>query len=259
MYVDTHCHLEMVEGELPLAMVERAHDAGVDAMLTVGVDLASSAECVSTANAIGSVWAVVGIHPHNAIEATDAVFERLTHLALHPRVVGIGETGLDYYRDHSPHAEQQEAFRTHIDVARTLDKTLVIHCRDAHADVLDILTSSALPERVVFHCFSGDADFARTCAEHGWYLSFAGTVTFTNAPGLRAAAAAASPELLLTETDSPYLSPHPHRGQTNEPARVPLVAATLGEVHGMTPEQMGQLTSANACRAFALPALAGAA
>jgi TatD DNase family protein len=259
VYVDTHCHLEMVEGELPLAMVERAREAGVDALVTVGVDLASSAECVSTANAIPSVWAVVGIHPHNAIEATDAVFERLTHLALHPRVVGIGETGLDYYRDHSPHEQQHIAFRTHIDIARTLDKTLVIHCRDAHADVLDILTSSALPDRVVFHCFSGDPDFARTCAERGWYLSFAGTVTFTNAPALREAAAVAPPELLLTETDSPYLSPHPHRGQTNEPARVPLVAAALAQAHGVTPEQMGHLTSANARRAFALPALASTA
>lgn len=259
MYVDTHCHLEMVEGELPLAMVERARDAGVDAMVTVGVDLASSAECVSTATAIGSVWAVVGIHPHNAIEATDAVFERLTQLALHPRVVGIGETGLDYYRDHSPREEQQVAFRTHIDVARTLDKTLVIHCRDAHDDVLGILTDAALPDRVVFHCFSGDVGFARDCAERGWYLSFAGTVTFTNSPALREAAATVPPELLLTETDSPYLSPHPHRGKTNEPARVPLVAATLAEVQGMTVEQMGQLTSANARRAFALPALAGAA
>jgi TatD DNase family protein len=254
VYVDTHCHLEMVEGALPHAMVERAIAAGVDTMLTVGVDLASSAECVQTAGALPAVWAVVGIHPHNAIEATDAVLARLAQLASHPRVVGIGETGLDYYRDHSPRDQQRGAFRAHIDLARRLGKTLVIHCRDAHADVLDVLTTHGAPERVVFHCFSGDVDFAKQCVDNGWYLSFSGTVTFRNAPGLREAAAAAAPELLLTETDAPYLSPHPHRGETNEPARVPLIAATLAEAHGMSAEQMGRLTSANARRAFALPA-----
>jgi TatD DNase family protein len=259
VYIDTHCHLEMVEGEFPRAIVERAVDAGVDTMLTVGVDLASSAECVQTARAVPVVWAVVGIHPHNAIEATDAVIERLTQLATHPRVVGIGETGLDYYRDHSPRAQQRAAFRAHIDLARHLDKALVIHCRDAHDDVIDVLDDHGAPDRVVFHCFSGDVDFTRRCADSGWYMSFSGTVTFRNAPGLRAAAAAAPPELLLTETDAPYLSPHPHRGQTNEPARVPLIAQTLGELHGMESEQMGRLTSANARRAFALPAAATAA
>ncbi|CAN5789665.1 hypothetical protein BH23ACT10_BH23ACT10_18890 [soil metagenome] len=258
MYIDTHCHLEMVEGEFPRDMVARARDAGVDTMLTVGVDLASSAECVHTASALSAVWAVIGIHPHNAIEATDAVFGHLGQLATHPRVVGIGETGLDYHRDHSPRDQQQAAFRTHIALAKERDKTLVIHCRDAHDDVLDILEAAGAPDRTVFHCFSGDTNFVKRCTDHGWYMSFAGTVTFRNAPDLREAAAAAPPELLLTETDAPYLSPHPHRGETNEPARVPLIAATLAELHGMTCEQMGQLTSGNARRAFALPAAADA-
>ncbi len=254
MYIDTHCHLEMVEGAYPHDIVERARDAGVDTMMTVGVDLASSAECVQTAGAVPAVWAVVGIHPHNAIEATDAVLGRLRQLAGHPRVVGIGETGLDYYRDHSPPGQQQAAFRSQIDLAKSLDKTLVIHCRDAHDDVLDILAARGAPDRTVFHCFSGDVDVAKRCADNGWYMSFSGTVTFRNAPELREAAAAAPPELLLTETDAPYLSPHPHRGKTNEPARIPLVAAALAAVHGMTGEQMGHLTSANARRAFAIPA-----
>jgi TatD DNase family protein len=223
------------------------------------VDLASSAECVHTAGAVPNVWAVVGIHPHNAIEATDAVVGRLAQLASHPRVVGIGETGLDYYRDHSPRAQQRAAFRAHIDLAKQLDKALVIHCRDAHADVLEVLDAEGAPGRVVFHCFSGDADFARRCAAHGWYMSFSGTVTFRNAPDLRDAATAVPPDLLLTETDAPYLSPHPHRGQTNEPSRIPLIAGTLAELHGVTSEQMGQLTSANARRAFALPAPASVA
>lgn len=258
MYTDTHCHLEMVQGDYPHAIVSRARDAGVDTLLTVGVDLASSAECVQTASAVPDVWAVVGIHPHNAIEATGAVLDRLAQLARQARVVGIGETGLDYYRDHSPRDQQHAAFRAQIQLAKTVDKTLVIHCRDAHDDVLDTLADEGAPPRVVFHCFSGDVDVAKHCAANGWYMSFAGTVTFRNAPALREAAAAVPPDLLLTETDSPYLSPHPHRGQTNEPARVPLVAATLAEVHRMTREQMGQLTTANAHRAFALPAPAGA-
>lgn len=259
MYTDTHCHLEMLEGQLPNEIVARANAAGVDTLLTVGVDLASSAECVHTAGAIGGVWAVVGIHPHNAMEATRGVLERMMQLARHPRVVGIGETGLDYYRDHAPRDLQRDAFRAQIAMAKRLGKTLVIHCRDAHDDLLDVLADEGAPQRVVFHCFSGDADLVTVCAEHGWYMSFSGTVTFTNAPDLRAAAAKAPVELLLTETDSPYLSPHPLRGQTNEPARVTYVAATLAELHGMNPDQMAQLTSANARRAFALPARAAAA
>jgi TatD DNase family protein len=257
VYTDTHCHLEMLQGELPHAIVKRARAAAVDTLLTVGVDLESSAECVQTAGAISGVWAVVGIHPHNAIEATSGVLDRLQHLARHPRVVGIGETGLDYYRDHSPRVLQDAAFRAHIDLAKKLGKTLVIHCRDAHNDVLDTLVREGAPDRVVFHCFSGGIDVVERCSANGWFMSFAGTVTFTNAPALRKAAAHAPVELLLTETDSPYLSPHPHRGQTNEPARVPLVAATLAELHGVSQEQMAQLTSTNARRAFNLPASNG--
>jgi TatD DNase family protein len=258
VYTDTHCHLEMLEGEFPRAIVDRARTASVRTLVTVGVDLASSAECVQTASAEPDVWAVVGIHPHNAIEATPTVLDRLRRLAGHPSVVGIGETGLDYYRDHSPRAQQHLAFRAQIRLAKVLDKTLVIHCREAHEDVFDTLLDEGAPERVVFHCFSGDADFATRCAEQGWFLSFSGTVTFTNAPDVRDAATKVPPELLLTETDAPYLSPHPHRGQTNEPARVPLVAATLARLHGMSVEDMGALTTANARRAFGLPSAVGA-
>lgn len=257
MYTDTHCHLEMLEGQLPHAVVERARAASVDTLLTVGVDLASSAECVHTAGALDGVWAVVGIHPHNAIEATTGVLDRMAQLAQHPRVVGIGETGLDYYREHSPPALQDSAFRAQIALAKRLDKTLVIHCRDAHDDVVKILDEEGAPERVVFHCFSGDVAFVERCADEGWFMSFAGTVTFKNAPQLRDAAAAAPVELLLTETDSPYLSPHPLRGQTNEPARVTLVVDTLAELHDMDAAEMARVTSENARRAFALPATNG--
>lgn len=253
MYTDTHCHLELIDGEPVDDVVERAREAGVTVMVTVGVDLASSAECVRTASGYEGVYAAVGIHPHNAIEATDHVLERLSAIAQHPLVVAIGETGLDYFRDHSPRVRQEESFREHIRLAKELDKALVVHDRDAHEDVVALLDEERAPERTVFHCFSGDEKLVRACAERGWYVSFAGNITFKNAPQLRDAAAAAPPELLVTETDSPYLSPHPHRGRPNEPARVTLTVAQLAELHGMEPLEMGRLTSANARRLFALP------
>lgn len=253
MYTDTHCHLELIDGEPVDDVVDRAREAGVTTIVTVGVDLASSAECVRTASAHDGVYAAVGIHPHSAIEATDHVLARLTVIAQHPRVVAIGETGLDYFRDHSPKIRQEESFREHIRLAKELDKALVVHDREAHDDVVAILDEERAPERTVFHCFSGDEKLVRRCAERGWYISFAGNVTFTNAPQLREAAAAAPLELLVTETDSPYLSPHPYRGRPNEPARVTLTVAQLADLHDLEPDEMGLLTSANARRLFALP------
>ncbi|HVM12845.1 MAG TPA: TatD family hydrolase [Egibacteraceae bacterium] len=252
MYTDTHCHLELIDGEPVDDVVARAREAGVTTLVTVGVDLASSAECVRTASAYDGVYAAVGIHPHNAIEATDHVLSRLAAVAEHPRVVAIGETGLDYFRDHSPRIRQEESFREHIRLAKDLDKALVVHDRDAHDDVVAVLDDERAPERTVFHCFSGDEKLVRLCAERGWFMSFAGNVTFSNAPQLREAAAVAPPELIVTETDSPYLSPHPYRGRPNEPARVALTVAQLAELHGRDAEEMGRLTSANARRLFLL-------
>jgi TatD DNase family protein len=194
----------------------------------------------------------VGIHPNNAIEATEHVLKRIRALAQHPRVVGIGETGLDWYREGSPRIRQEESFREHIRLAKELDKALIIHDRDAHDDIVRILDDERPPERTVFHCFSGDAALAKLCADRGWYVSFAGTLTFRNAPEQRAAAAAVPRELLVTETDSPYLSPHPHRGKPNEPARIVHTVAQLAECHGVTVEEMGRQTSENARRLFAL-------
>lgn len=255
MYTDTHCHLALVDGDEPVeALVDRARDAAVTTLVTVGIDLASSAEAVQVASSFDEVWAVVGIHPHNAIEATEGVLRRLVTVAEHPQVVGIGETGLDYFREHSPRLRQEESFREHIRLAKDLDKALVIHCRDAHDDVVDILRDEQPPERTVFHCFSGDTTLVKTCVQHGWYMSFAGNVTFKNATGLRDAAAAAPIELLVAETDSPYLSPHPYRGQTNEPARVVAVVERLARLHDVEPAEMAARTSENARRLFALPA-----
>lgn len=253
MYIDTHCHLTLGEGEEPAdALVARARDAGVDTMVTVGVDLASSVEAVHIAGAHDGVHAAAGIHPHNAIEATDGVLERLAGLAGSREVVAVGETGFDYFHDHSPRLRQEESFRAHLRLAKELDKTLVIHNREAHDDVVRVLLDEGAPPRTVLHCFSGGADLVDICAEHGWFMSFAGNVTFRNAEPLRDAAAHAPRELLLAETDSPYLSPHPHRGKPNEPARVTYVVAQLARLHHVDAEEMAAITSVNARRAFGL-------
>lgn len=254
MYTDTHCHLGLMDGSPSDDVVARALAAEVTTLVTVGIDLASSAECVGAASDFPGVYAAVGIHPNNAIEATDGVLARIASLAEHPRVVGIGETGLDRFRDGAPAVRQEESFREHIRLAKQLDRALIVHDRDAHSDVVELLDEEKAPERTVFHCFSGDVELVRVCAERGWYMSFAGNVTFRNAPGLREAAAAAPLELLVAETDSPFLSPHPHRGKTNEPARIVHTVAQLAELHGLHPRRMAEVTTQNARRLFALPA-----
>lgn len=257
MYTDTHCHLQLIPDDSTDDVLVRAREAGVTTLVTVGIDLASSAECARAAGAHDGVWAAVGIHPNNAIEATDGVLQRLGDLATHPKVVGIGETGLDWFREGAPRVRQEESFREHIRLARDHDKALVIHDRDAHDDVVRVLEEEGPPQRVVFHCFSGDVDLVGQCAARGWFMSFAGNVTFPNAPDLRDAAKAAPVELLVTETDSPFLSPHPFRGRPNEPARVAITVQQLAELHGMTAQEMGEATSANARRLFALPSATG--
>jgi len=250
---DTHCHLGLLDTETADAAIARAQAAGVTTLVDIGIDLATSAEAVGTAATNDGVWAAVGIHPNSSIEATEHVLRRLSALARHPQVVGIGETGLDFFRDHSPPVRQEESFREHIRLAKELDKALVIHDREAHEAVVAVLDDERAPDRTVFHCFSGGLDLVRTCAERGWFMSFAGNVTFRNAPDLREAAAAAPLELLVTETDSPFLSPHPHRGQPNAPGRVRLVVEQLAALHGRDADDMAAITSANARRLFALP------
>ncbi len=251
-FADTHCHLDHHEEKRPVDQVERARAEGVTVIVTVGTDLASSAEAVQTANRHDGVWAAVGVHPNDALEATPAVMEHIEKLALQDCVVGIGETGLDYYRESAPVSRQQWAFRQHIALARSLDRTLVVHCRDAWEDTLTILEDEGAPERTVLHCFSGDAALAERCAAAGYFLSFAGNVTFKNASELRQAAAAPPLEVLLTETDSPFLTPHPYRGRANEPANVPLVARCLAEVRGLDLDEIALATSGNARQAFGL-------
>lgn len=252
-YVDTHCHLDHHDELRPAEQIERARDAGVTLLITVGTDLASSTQAVQTANRHEGVWATVGVHPNDALEATPTVMERVAMLGSADPVVAIGETGLDYYRDWAPPDRQRWAFRHQIGLAKELDKALVIHCREAWDDTLAILEQEGAPDRVVLHCFSGDAVLAEKCAAAGYFISYAGNVTFGNAPGLREAAAATPMEALLTETDSPFLTPHPHRGERNDPSRIPLVVGCLAEAKGLDVDEVAAATVANARRAFGLP------
>lgn len=258
-YVDTHCHLDHHDGLSAAEQISRAREAGVTTLITVGTDMASSTQAVRTAKRYDGVFAAVGVHPNDAMEATPHVLEVIDRLATEDGVVAIGETGLDYYRDWATPAQQERAFRAQIELAKAHDKTLVIHCRDAWKDCIEQLEDQGPPDRVVMHCFSGDLEVTRRCVEAGWYLSFAGNVTFANAGDLREAAAAAPLELLLTETDSPFLTPHPHRGKPNDPSYVPYVLRTLAEVQQRPVGQVEAAILDNARRAFQLPQTASEA
>ncbi len=252
MFTDTHCHLTHLSGAVSAA-VDEANQAGVTTMITVGTDLASSAESVQIATSHPGVYASVGIHPNDSIEATEAVLDRIEDLARHPQVVAVGETGLDWFREGAPRVRQEESFRAHIRIARDLDRTVVIHDREAHDDIVRVLMDEMPLPRVVFHCFSGGPDLVQTCAANGWFMSFAGNVTFSNAADLQVSAKQVPSDLLLTETDSPYLTPHPHRGKPNAPSYVPVTTAFLADLHDIEAEEMARITASNARRAFALP------
>ena len=223
---------------------------GVTAVITVGDTLASSAWCVEAANEHPDVYAAVAVHPTEVADLTDDDYAELERLAAGPRVVAIGETGLDYYWDRTTPAVQQEHFRRHIELAKRIGMPLMIHDRDAHADVLRMLPDEGAPDRVVFHAFSGDAEMARTCVERGWVLSFPGVVTFTNAPSLRAAAAATPLPHILLETDSPFLTPHPFRGRPNGPYLLPYTARTVAEATATGIDELCATVRANGNRIF---------
>jgi TatD DNase family protein len=219
---DSHTHMDIME--LPVdGVLAAARAAGIGRVVNVGCDLPSSRWSVARAEEYPEVYAAVAIHPNETSALDDRraeVLAELSSLAQSPRVVAIGETGLDYYRDWADPAVQRDWFRAHIEIARRTGKTLMIHDREAHADVLAILAETGPwpPYSVIFHCFSGDAAMAAQCAEAGYVMSFAGNVTFKNADPLREAALVAPPELMLAETDAPYLTPIPHRGKPNAPA-----------------------------------------
>jgi TatD DNase family protein len=254
--VDTHCHLDHHFHLDVDEQVARARGAGVTLLVTVGTDVATSRDALATAERVAGVVAAVGIHPNDADTASPEALAEIDRLAAHPAVVAIGETGLDHYRDHTTPAVQEASFRAHIEMAKRHDLALVVHCRDAWEECLAVLADAGAPERVVMHCFSGDAAITERCVAAGHYLSFAGNVTFTNAGALREVAALVPDDLLLTETDAPYLTPHPHRGQANDPSFVGLTLATLAAVRATTPERLVPIVHANARRAFALDRMA---
>jgi len=255
--VDTHCHLGLCEdGEGELVAAARA--AGVARMLTVGIDAASSREAIAAAEAHPEVLACVGRHPNGAGGFADADAAEIAELARHPRVAAVGETGLDYYRDRAPRADQRRAFEAQIEIARDSGKPLVIHVRDgasategeALAEAYATLGARADGVTVILHCFSAPPERVAEAAERGWYCSFAGNLTYPSAEVLRESAALVPDELLLVETDAPFLAPQPVRGKPNAPANVIATAERLAELRGLAYPELETLVESNATRAL---------
>ena len=228
-------------------------------MVTTADDLASARWAARTASGDARVFAAVGLHPTRSRDLDDAARAEIEELAARPRVVAVGETGLDDYwttrrEDCAPLDVQREAFAWHIDLAKRTGLPLVVHDREAHDAIVDVLRAEGAPETVVFHCFSGGPELARICAEHGWLMSFSGTATFRNANAaeLRRAAAQAPEDLLLTETDAPFLTPHPYRGRPNEPYCVPHTARDLAELRDQPVDALAAAATRNAQRVFRL-------
>lgn len=246
---DTHCHLELLldtEGDLAAAW-----EAGLEAVVAIGFDLESSRQAAAFARRHERVSAAVGLHPHDAQRLDEALLAGLEELTGEPGVVAVGECGLDYYRDLCPRDLQRRAFSAQIELARRAGLALVVHTRAAAGDTMAVLAEEADGLTVVMHCFSLPEQVDE-CNARGYYASFAGNVTYKNAGELRAAAARVRDDLLLVETDAPYLSPVPHRGKPNRPAWVAATAAVVAEVRGWTLAQTAERTTANARRAFGL-------
>jgi TatD DNase family protein len=253
MLVDSHCHLDFPDFAAERdAVVARAHAAGIGIMVTISTRVRRFDEIRAIAEAYDDVWCSVGTHPHNAGEETDVTTEDLVRLSAHPKVVAIGEAGLDYFYDKAPREAQAQGLRRHIAAARRTGLPLVIHSRDADDDMAAILTEEtgkgAFP--FLLHCFSSGAALAETGVALGGYVSFSGILTFKKSVEIREIAAKIPLDRLLVETDSPYLAPMPHRGQRNEPAYVAHTARVLAETLGLAPEALAWLTTANFLRLF---------
>lgn len=257
--VDAHCHLDIFTEGGPggagvRAVLDRAKAVGIDRIVQVGCDVESSRYSVECANAFpGEVVAAIALHPNDAPRLPDleGAMSEIEEMAENPRVRAIGETGLDHFRTPPEKRDVQEySFRRHIALAKKLGKTLMIHDRDAHDDVLRVLKEEGAPEQVVFHCFSGDAVMAQVCADRGYVLSFAGTLTFKNAPQLREALALIPADQFLVETDAPFLTPVPYRGRPNAPYLIPHTVRLMAEIRGVSEEEIARVTSATAERLF---------
>ncbi|MDR3639478.1 MAG: TatD family hydrolase [Isosphaeraceae bacterium] len=255
-WVDTHAHLddESLRGDLA-GVLDRARAAGVVQVVAVGTTADDSEAMARLAGDRAGIFAAVGIHPNHAAEARPGDWERIVSLVGSKKVVALGETGLDRYRQNTPFDVQQESFARHLALAEERGLPVVIHCRQSERDLIAQMTRLARPVRGVLHSFTGTQDDAEAFLDLGLHLSFAGMITFTNKTldALRTVAARVPLNRLLVETDSPYLSPHPHRGRPNEPARVALTAARLAEIRGMSAPELARATTANARGLFGLP------
>ena len=255
--IDTHAHLddEQLAADLP-AVLNRARAAGVSTVISIATTAVSSAACVAMAERHAELFATVGIHPNNIMQAAASDWDAVVALVERPRVVGIGETGLDRHWHDTPFEVQEEYFVRHLELGRRYGRPVVIHCREAETDVLRVLRQEFDrhgPIRGVMHSFVGDVAMAEACRAMGLYLSFAGMLTYKNAAALRETAARQPLDRLLVETDSPYLSPVPLRGKRNEPAHVVHTAACLAGLLGVPADELAERTSANARALFALP------
>lgn len=252
---DTHSHLDEPAFDGDRAeVIARAREAGVGGMLTIGTTCLSSLAAVDLAMAEPDVFAAVGIQPNYVAQEQTGDWDKIVALADHPRVIAIGETGLDRYWDYTPFEQQIEAFDRHLDLARAVDKPFIVHCREAEADVIAQLrrASEAGPLQGIMHSFCGDQAAAEACLELGLMISFAGMVTFKRNDALREIAKQVPADRILVETDAPYLAPMPHRGKRNEPAYVGHTAAMIAELRGMSVEEFAALTTQNARRLFGL-------
>ena len=256
MLIDSHAHLDDLRYDTDRDNVlQRAQTAGIEAIVTIGCDLATSQTAVALAHAHPNIFATIGVHPHEAKEIGEGWYESFRSLAQHPKVVAYGEIGLDYHYDHSPREIQRQRFREQIHLARELALPLVIHTREAQEDTVMILREEgAVDVGGVFHCFSGDMWLAKDALDLGFYLSFSGVLTFKNATMLRDIAKTVPLDRLMVETDCPYLAPVPYRGKRNEPAYVQYVAETLAEIRGNgSLESVARATVENTKRVFRIP------
>jgi len=250
--IDTHCHLSTLE-EPPETVLERAAAAGVTKVVCIGAGggKKSAADAVSLAERLANVWATVGVHPHDAKDHSE--LDDLTTLAAHPKVVAVGETGLDYFRDWAPKENQIRLFTNTIAFAKNLRKPLIIHCRDAAEETFDALKKcGAADVGGVFHCYAQDAEFAKRLEEINFIVSFPGSLTFKNASALRETAKSIPLERIMLETDAPYMAPEPFRGKPSEPAHVRQIALKLAEVKGLPLEAVAAITTATARRFFGI-------
>ena len=252
---DTHAHLHFPEfDEDREAMLARARAAGVRRMVTIGTEPATSRAAVALAAREADVWATVGIHPHDAADADEGALADIERLAAESRVVAIGEIGLDYFRNLSPVEDQRRVFRALLAMARGIRKPVVVHCRDAADDVMEILAEERVSDVAgIMHCFSGDVAMARRCLDLGMLISLAGPLTYPNARALPDVARFVPADRLVIETDCPFLPPQGHRGQRNEPAYLAITAARVAELRGEPLEAMAARMSANACGLLGIP------